>query len=370
LVIGKIHGRDIWIISDRINKADDNGEVFFTYVMAAKPAAKVYFAISKESADYRRLKKIGKVVDCYSRKYRVLFYLSKYFISSQADHQLLFPMIGLDKELNLNRPKFIFLQHGVTKDNISKWINKYNQNIYRIITNSPKESESFQDVGYYYSNNNIWLTGMPRFDRSLKELKKVVVFMPTWRHYLVGKMNDDGTRDLNPGYEKSSFYVNYGALLSDKHLFDEIESYGYTIQVMLHPNMKALADLIPHDERTVFLPFETSYGDIIGSCSLLITDYSSVAFDFAYYYKPVIYFQPDFDEFFSGEHTYTKGYFSYEEDGFGEIETDPGRIIECIIDYCKHDCLMKQKYRNRVDSYFEYHDNKNSERIYNLIAKD
>ena len=48
---------------------------------------------------------------------------------------------------------------------------------------------------------------------------------------------------------------------------------------------------------------------------------SSVAFDFAYLGKPVIYAQFDKEEFYE-KHDYKAGYFNYERDGFGEVVYD------------------------------------------------
>ena len=41
-----------------------------------------------------------------------------------------------------------------------------------------------------------------------------------------------------------------------------------------------------------------SYKDIFAQTDLMITDYSSVAFDFAYLRKPIVYSQFDRDSFF------------------------------------------------------------------------
>ena len=47
---------------------------------------------------------------------------------------------------------------------------------------------------------------------------------------------------------------------------------------------------------------EIPYSNVIAESSLLITDYSASAFDFAYLKKPVLYLQSDKEEFFGGKH--------------------------------------------------------------------
>ena len=54
----------IWIISDRPNKAGDNGEYFFRYLKNKNPKGIIsYFVIRKNCSDYKRLKKLGNVLN-------------------------------------------------------------------------------------------------------------------------------------------------------------------------------------------------------------------------------------------------------------------------------------------------------------------
>ena len=100
---------------------------------------------------------------------------------------------------------------------------------------------------------------------------------------------------------------------------------------------------------------------------LVVTDYSSAVFDFAYMRKPVVYCQFDAEEFFSGNHVYAKGYFSYEEDGFGEVEKNLEDTVNRIIAYMQSGCQLKEKYRERVDRFFAFKDKNNSQRVYDKL---
>ncbi len=54
----------------------------------------------------------------------------------------------------------------------------------------------------------------------------------------------------------------------------------------------------PHiDGNIINLPAEFDINTIIPMMTLMITDYSSVAGDAIYYYKPIIYYVPDYDEY-------------------------------------------------------------------------
>ena len=107
-----------------------------------------------------------------------------------------------------------------------------------------------------------------------------------------------------------------------------------------------------------------SYNTAFNESKLLITDYSSVVFDFAYLKKPVLYYQWKNDEF---HFDLSQGYFNYEEMGFGEIVDTETELINLIKRYIANDCQMQEKYQQRVDEFYEYHDKNNCKRVYEFI---
>lgn len=100
--------------------------------------------------------------------------------------------------------------------------------------------------------------------------------------------------------------------------------------------------------------------------SIMVTDYSSTAFDFGYLRKPIIYCQGDKSEFF-GSHTYTEGYFDYARDGFGKIVTTVEETVDSIIELLDNDCKVPDEYLARMNAFFPYNDKKNCERVYKEI---
>ena len=52
--------------------------------------------------------------------------------------------------------------------------------------------------------------------------------------------------------------------------------------------------------------------------------------------KSVIYYQFDQEEFINGEHTYQKGYFSYQNDGFGKVTNNYKELCDSIIQYLEN----------------------------------
>lgn len=365
--------KKMWIISDRIDRADDNGEAFFQYVSAlSQRDIKAYFALSPESADYKRMKKIGKVIPFLGKRYKILYLLADCIVSSQGEDYIFRPFqqcSGLYRDLAQSQ-KFIFLQHGVICNDLSDWLSRFNKNISMFVTTTALEYESILNGNYDYTSSVVKLTGLPRHDKLCHQEKKMITIMPTWRAYLVtGADVKTGRRELGSGYCKSQYFVMFSKLLNSQRLFDAAQKMGYTIAFHSHPNMLAAKDAMKKDHRLAMLDEGTPYRTIFAESNLLVTDYSSVAFDFAYLRKPIVYFQQDRDEFFSGAHTVKKGYFDYEEDGFGEVEYSVEALVDRIIEYMEDGCKLKEKYRKRIDETFPFSDQNNCQRVYEEILK-
>lgn len=372
-LLQKIKCKPIWLISDRIMKADDNGEAFFRYMQREhKEKIKSYFVLSKNSTDYERMKKIGRVVNNLSWKHKLLFLLSDYNISSQADVITTNPFPGYQGGVRdiINQKRFVFLQHGITKDDISGWINRYNKNFCGVITAANPEYQSILQGNYFYTSKEVWLTGFPRFDLRYCEEKNYITFMPTWRMYLLGEEDKQtGARKLKPNVKDSKYFDFYRRLLNDSKLIESAKSLGYYLCLFVHPNVQPFIDEFGINPTINILGIDTKYNDVYAWSNLVVTDYSSACFDFAYLRKPVIYCQFDKEEFFSGSHVYTKGYFDYERDGFGEVEYDLESTINRIIEYMKNGCQLKQKYRERIDQFFAFNDQNNCQRVYEAIME-
>ena len=98
---------------------------------------------------------------------------------------------------------------------------------------------------------------------------------------------------------------------------------------------------------------------------MLITDFSSIFFDFAYMKKPEAFFQFD-EEKYRGGH-YEEGYFKYREDAFGPVLSTVEEVLRFIEERLSKECCMEDIYKKKVDTFFAYNDQNNCERTYNTI---
>ena len=101
--------------------------------------------------------------------------------------------------------------------------------------------------------------------------------------------------------------------------------------------------------------------------ALLVTDHSSVFFDFAYMRKPLLFFQFDNDEYYASH--YQKGYFDFERDGFGKVSYTAPDLVDSLIESIENGVVLTEEYNKRIDRFFPLYDCKNCERIYDEIVK-
>lgn len=364
--------KPIWLVSDRMDKADDNGETFFRYLQKEhRHDVHSFFVIGKDCDDYARMKKIGPTVAGRSYWHKMLFMLCDYNISAQANAGDINPFYGHDDGYLdiISKKRFVFLQHGITQNDLSSWLNRYNKNIYGFITAARSEMQSIlENNKYHYDETHVWLTGFPRFDRRYNAGTKQITIMPTWRKYLIDH-DLVGNEIVSKCIEQSDYFRFYKALLNNDRLVEASERMGYTLCLFPHPNMQNHIDLFRSPPSIKIKGINTSYNEIYAHSSLVVTDYSSAVFDFAYMRKPVVYCQFDSDEFFSGKHSFTKGYFDYERDGFGEVEHDLDGTVDRIIEYMENGCVLKDKYRERIDNFFAFNDKNNCQRVYDKIIE-
>lgn len=363
----------IMLLSDRVNVAGDNGEALFRYINSVKnPNVEAYFVIEESSDDFKKMQEVGNVVARGSAEHLILHLISDFIISSSGEEFVINPWTDERDKSEVIRDmlvksKFIFLQHGITKDDISNWLNRYNKNITGFVCAAPREAQSILDYNYYYKPENVWLTGFPRHDRLYHNEKNKIVIMPTWRQYLSAATGEEN--QLVEGFDKSEYCIFYNNLINDKRLLEAADTYGYKICFMPHPGVKRDGLKYFHQNPKVeFLGFDVMYKDVYAEAKLCITDYSSAVMDFALLRKPVVYCHFDKEKFFAN-HLYTQGYFDYEKDGFGEVTYDMDSLVDTIIDYMKDECKVHQPYMDRMNQFFGFNDNKNCQRVWEKIKQ-
>ena len=373
-VIAYFHkGEGIWLIAEKTNEARDNGYWLYRYIRVHHPDVKAFYVLDKCSADYDKISSLGEenIVAPNSWKHKIFFWSAQYNACSQP-HTDYFssyrPLITLRSKYQVNT----FLQHGITKDNLSHGIDADRSGFDLFVTSAKREQEAVMER-HGYTESTCILTGLCRFDNlplSHDAKSKIILVMPTFRHWIMTANSDMvATTEEKDRFKKDDFCVKYKSLLYSERMSSLLDRFDYKLIFYPHYCAQPFLECF-EDERKgerIILASNKDYDvqKLLVESDILITDFSSIFFDFAYMKKPEIFYQFD-EERYRGGH-YEEGYFKYREDAFGPVLDKEEDVFAYLEQLLLNDSNMEPKYVDRVDKFFEYTDQNNCERVYNTI---
>lgn len=357
-----------WILMDRDNQADDNAEHLYRYISENHPKQDIYFALKKTSSDWKRLEQDGfNLLEFGSSAFESKLKDCAKIISSHVDGYI----THYFKDNSLLDKDYVFLQHGITKDDLSGWLNTKKIACFVTATNPEYHSIVDNTTAYKFGKKEVKLTGFPRYDRLLinnNTESKQILIMPTWRSSIVGTYISGTERTRNPDFMKTNYAKHWHGFMNHA-ILKELNDQGYQIIFAPHPSIQEYMDefTVPNFIK-IYSYSEGNIQSVFQNTSILITDYSSVAFDVAYLNKAILYYQFDYDEVFSsGNHTYQKGYFDYNRDGFGAVAYNEKEILAALKDLVDNQAKVPDLYQTRIDKTFQFRDSNNCERVYQAI---
>lgn len=359
--------KEIWFFMDKIYKGGDSSEYLYRYSMKQKDGIKKYYLLDKKCADFKRLRKMGyRPIKRGSIRHRLTFLYADMVIASNST-VFAFNNFYLDSSIfikDLVDFHVVCVQHGLSVQKIAIAQNRLRDNTRLYFCASKYEIENLSKPVYGYSGYDaIKLTGVPRYDGLISDDKKQILISPTWRMQSARPVtvNEGVERDYNQEFKKTSYYKVYNSLVNDERLLKAALKYGYRIVYVLHPIVSPQVNDFDKNEYVDIIPATSnmSYEKIFCESSLMVTDYSGVQFDFAYMKKPLVYLHhKDIPQH------YEEGTYHYDTMAFGEIARDNEELISYLCEYMKNGCVLKDKYRQRVEDFYAYNDQNNCQRIY------
>lgn len=353
--------KNLWIIGERPDEARDNGYWLYKWILENKPDVNVRFVLAKNSVDYGKVPRKDLIIEPGSAKHYICYILSSVSISTHMHgacpgKSFCIPFLPL-----MRHKKTVFLQHGVTKNAV-----KFRGKIDIITVVSKKEKELIKKSNPKYKNN-MYITGFCRYDGldSCAEgtQRRTILVMPTFRKWLrdVGRLKDADT--VFRGTEYFKFWDDF---LKDESLEKILKNNNIQLVFFPHMEIQKLAhNFIPkNDNIKIGKPGEYDVQDLLKKTSILVTDYSSVFYDFVYMNKPVLFYQFDQKDFFT-KHYPTSG----EPYPFGNIFKEKDLLVMEIEKIINNGYRLDPIYKKEADDFFEFRDKKNCERVYDLIAR-
>ena len=257
-----------------------------------------------------------------------------------------------------------FLQHGVIINDLP-FLHCNNTNMYKFSVSTHQEYK-FVKEKFGYPEGTICLTGLCRFDGLFNAVadKKQILVMPTWRQWIAKGVE---TKEIEGSEEfvETNYFKNWQKVVQSEKLNELLLKYNKTLIFYPHRNMQKYISEFKTSSKNIIIANSKEYDvqELLKTSALLVTDYSSVFFDFAYMKKPVVFYQ--FDEKQFRKHQYEEGYFDYKNNDLSKWCDNEDDLCELLEFYLKND--LEKENANKVDEYFAYRDMKNCERNYLMI---
>ena len=364
--------RNAWVFADHDSRADDNAEHLYRWILNHHPEINAWYLLPHSSGDWERLDGENFRLMPPGIMQKVLILCAKYIISSHDNLEY----GGMDPNIygEMMRWRFIFLQHGVIKDDLSPWLS--NRSFDLFLTSSPNEYASIVEDGspYTYTSREIHRTGLPRHDRLLTiatktaptNIRKLLV-MPTWRSSLVSDRRKTTDEVIN-AVSSSSYVKHWKSFLNNRELHELASKYMFDILFMPHPGALQYLDAFEIPEVVqIGDPTSSHFQTVFCESLALITDYSSVSFEMALLRRQVFYYQFDRASFYGGDHNFREGYFDYERDGFGPLANNETQLISELTRFFESAVKPEAKYLSRMTIAMPDQDGKSCERAFHCI---
>ncbi|WP_282125935.1 CDP-glycerol glycerophosphotransferase family protein [Marinifilum flexuosum] len=346
----------------------DNSKFLFEYLRKQEAFKCLLFTANKKLYAELKQKFPNEVVYANSFTALKVFLRTKNVIISYGTSAAVF----FPYYLHEKRKKIIYLGHGTPVKQIgyqtpvwNKFGKSYQLQSYSYLTACSDIECLMLASGFRVNLNQVWLTGMPRYDYLLSENnqdgeliqqhpyldKKVILYAPTWRdgklteffpfedykaELLERFLEEHDTYLLIRGHKES---VKRKSILKDESLFK------------LKRVKKAEQDHFP--DVTELLPF----------VDILITDYSSILVDYLLLDRPICFIPYDIEEYSK----YQGLILDYERNTPGKKFASMQDLIEGLNDYIANPNI-DQEWRQAVrETYHYYTDENHCHRIYKKI---
>lgn len=311
----------------------------------------IYFATNDKKRDQKFIDSLGlkiKLVDIADFKYVKVLATSKYLINNSSfpayfirrKDQIYLqtwhgtPLKTLGKKMRFGIESMYNVQHNFLHANYIMFPNEFTKRV--IMEDYNLESlYTGKVIMNGYPRNSIFMD-KEKADEICKQLGNdqytTMAYMPTWR----GQSNHDiNTSDY-------SLEVNELLQYLDQNLKDDQKLY-----VNFHPIVQKFVKLDNYEHIYPF-PAGIDKYEFLNSVDALITDYSSVFFDYSITRKPIILYMYDYDEYM-----HDRGmYFDIKELPFRKVYNRED-LKECLV----NETFKQDSYENDetyVEKYIQY----------------
>lgn len=362
------NNKPIWLYYDRSEVGKDNAFYQFLHDMELDDGIDRYYVTDNEDIleEFRLRKLSSSIVRFSSDKHETLHVLASRLIVSYLEkpNWCPFETVIMERLVDMISYDIVYLQHGVLHAHMP-W--KYSAD--RLFVDYEVISTQFErdSLTHTYGFREMQLipSGMPRYDFIDIQCsrKKKILYAPTWRGYLL-----EATSSLQfsrlASFSTSDYWIEVSRFLGNPDFTQWLEKNDYILEIQLHPIFRVYES----DFSKLLNPrIQLASNNDIVDYELVITDYSSLVFDFVYQRTPILYFVPDYNEFKAGLNAYHELDLPLEE-AFGPIAETATELFRQMVKM--HATAFELgSYASRYDNFFLHYDNQQRSRLYKALMQ-
>lgn len=352
-MITNVDENKVLFISDVRGKLEGNLACVWDYLDDKQYLKTCY--LKNDRRDIISIKKFNQMIyDFATSKYILLEDYFRYtsYVRTKKEQEIcqLWHACGAYKKFGYSRA------NGTENIKIHKGYKKYT----KVITSSEGIRDKYAEA-FGVSLDKVKATGIPRtdifFDKNISEKirkrlyqkypvfkeKKIILFAPTYR----------GVRAEDASYDFSR--------LDYERIYKQLNG-EYIFLIKWHPalynNLKKSDTFTryikSYEDFYIDLSSEREINELLLIADVLITDYSSVIFEYALLDKPIIYFTYDLEKYRNGRGLYYK----FEEYIYGDVVCNCDELITAI----RKENMENEKRKIFIDRFMSACDGKSTEK--------
>ena len=346
----------------------DNSVALFEHMVEHHPEVDSYWVmrkdVYKEHLRFGRLPFPDKVVFKGSFRANILALIAQVHVYSHGHYDV----TDYSRDI-LAKTRLLLLSHGV--EGLKKTALKILPSGHEIagmaatadfVIAGSEQEVRIKNEEWHIPLEKIILTGLPRQDKLLRLSREQkssgegrILYMPTWRDW-------NSRRLLLKG---SEFFSQIRDFLVTSGLDGYLHAKGVRLDLYIHMWMREFFDDFKKEfdlQSVNLLPQIIDIQKIIVDSSLLITDYSSVCWDFLLLDKPVLFYQPDLDEYEEKR----GAYIDLKKDLFGPVAYNGPAAADLVRQFVENR-FNPEQFKDQMERMkkwaFTYTDDRNCERV-------
>lgn len=326
-----VNNKRVLCIMTHDDGEDSNVSLLVKELHRLKGGYKFYYITKTDTELVKSLKGVSNLLS--------FFFIKPYHMARSKTilmDNIFLPMAYIRIKSNV---KVIQLWHGtgtikrfgqdVNYGRLKRLERRANSNISHLIVNNQQTAELYARV-FGIDIDRVYPVGLPKTDDILYRKWRIDKAATNADKKLIYKKYDLPMDKRLILYAPTFRDINLGSDTTLKHVEELAKQLpkDYILGLRLHPYVAKMAQKL-HIEKLYDLSAESSLSSLIMASDLLITDYSSIIFEYCITEKPMIFFAYDLDEF----QNQGRGFYNdYESFVPGPVARDSKEVIDIIND--------------------------------------